>query len=104
VVIFVKTFVDVIGSSLLKEMLFFSNLHSLHPLVRALLNLSLVAFVFGLLIHLTTSKLLTEEQLEDVLSSFLAVWFLARITEVFHLGTLWALKVSYGSSVGCALI
>ena len=44
---FVKTFVDVIGATLLKEMLFFSNLTFLHPMVRVILNLALVSAIFG---------------------------------------------------------
>jgi hypothetical protein len=55
-------------------------------------------------INLFYNSFMTEEQMNDVSTSFFAVWFLARITEVFHLGTMWAFKVSYGSSVGCNLI
>lgn len=35
------------------------------------------------------------------MDTFMPIWALARITEVFQLGTLWGLKVSYGSSAGC---
>lgn len=101
---FVKTIVDTAGSSILKELLLFSNLHSLPPVIRIVLNLILVLLIFGSVIVIMTSKLMTDEQIKIVTETFLAVWFLSRITEVFHLGTLWAFKVSYGSSVGCNLI
>ena len=104
VVVFVKTLVDVIGSSFLKEMLFFSNLHHLHPALRGALNLVLILLVFATSLYLLFATQITDEQLQGVWDSFVAVWFLARITEIFHLGTLWAIKVSYGSSVGCSLL
>jgi hypothetical protein len=104
VVIFVKTLTDVVGSSLLKELLFFSNLHHLHPALRVALNLAVILLVFATSIYLLFATQITDEQLQGVWDSFVAVWFLARITEIFHLGTLWALKVSYGSSVGCSLL
>lgn len=104
VVVFVKTLVDVVGSSFLKEMLFFSNLHHLHPALRVALNLVLILLVFATSLYLLFATQITDEQLQGVWDSFVAVWFLARITEIFHLGTLWAIKVSYGSSVGCSLL
>jgi hypothetical protein len=104
VVFFVKTIVDTVGASVLKELLLFSNLHSLPPIIRIVLNLALVSLIFGSVIVILTSKLMTDEQIKIVTETFLAVWFLSRITEVFHLGTLWAFKVSYGSSVGCNII
>jgi hypothetical protein len=60
VVTFTKTLVDVVGSSLLKEMLLFSNLHFLPPLLRVAMNLALAALVFALALYLLTSKLMTD--------------------------------------------
>ena len=98
--VFTKTFVDVIGCVLLKELLLLSNMRCLPPVLRVLLNFSIAAALFASVIFGVTNTM-TNQQISDVTSTFLAVWFLARVTEIFHLGTLWAFKVSYGSSLGC---
>ena len=98
--VFTKTFVDVVGCVLLKELLLLSNMRCLPPVLRALLNFFIAAALLGSVAFALTNAM-TKEQISDVTSTFLAVWFLARVTEIFHLGTLWAFKVSYGSSLGC---
>lgn len=91
---------DVLGCYFLKELLLLSNMKCFVPWLRLLLNLSIASFLLGVLAFVLTHYM-TSEQVSSVTSTFMAVWFLARVTEIFHLGTLWAFKVSYGSSLGC---
>ena len=55
--------------------------------------------IVGPAIYLSSQT--SKREFAVVSETFLPIWALARVTEVFQLGTLWGLKVSYGSSQGC---
>lgn len=101
--VFLKTFIDVIGCGLIKKVLLLANLSCIPAFCRSVIVFLIVSTLI-LVPSIIMTRNLSGDQSNIVLSTFLAMWFLARITEIFHLGTLWAFKVSYGSTVGCAVI
>ena len=86
--------------TLFQQALFFANLRCIAQGFRVLFSFLIVMLtIVGPAFYLSSQT--SKREFAVVSETFLPIWALARVTEVFQLGTLWGLKVSYGSSQGC---